>query len=100
MATATKASSTASKPTRKGKLVRLYTAVLAMILYLRARCFYHTVGLSGSVGSHKSFQSVLPCGNKLLQQKWDKTYYDEHRRLVRVNVCVYMCMTHFIILYR
>lgn len=41
-------------------------------------------GGPGSLGkSHKSFQPVTPCGNKLLQQKWDKTYYDEHRRLVK-----------------
>lgn len=33
--------------------------------------------------SHKSFQPVLPCGNKLLQQKWDQTYYNQHRKLVK-----------------
>lgn len=33
--------------------------------------------------SHRAFQPILPCGNKLLQQKWDKTYYDEHKRLVK-----------------
>ncbi|XP_040192309.1 uncharacterized protein CFAP97D2 isoform X2 [Rana temporaria] len=29
---------------------------------------------------HRAFQPILPCGNKYLQQKWDKTYYDEHKR--------------------
>ena len=33
--------------------------------------------------SHRSYRPVLPTGNKLLQKKWDQTYYDEHRRLVR-----------------
>ncbi|KAM8976768.1 uncharacterized protein CFAP97D2 [Pelodytes ibericus] len=32
---------------------------------------------------HRSFQPILPCGNKYLQQKWDKTYYDEHKRKVQ-----------------
>lgn len=32
---------------------------------------------------HRSYQSILPTHNKLLQAKWDKTYYDEHRRRVR-----------------
>jgi len=32
---------------------------------------------------HRCYQPVLPTHNKLLQQKWDQTYYDEHRRLVR-----------------
>ncbi|XP_069493221.1 uncharacterized protein CFAP97D2 [Ambystoma mexicanum] len=31
---------------------------------------------------HRSYQPILPCGNKFLQQKWDKTYYDEHQRKV------------------
>ncbi|XP_064394176.1 uncharacterized protein LOC135341524 [Halichondria panicea] len=42
-----------------------------------------TGGPAGVVKSHKSYQSVLPTGNKLLQRKWDQTYYDEHRRLIR-----------------
>lgn len=33
--------------------------------------------------THKSFQPVLACGNKLLQQKWDQTYYDDHKKLVK-----------------
>ena len=33
--------------------------------------------------SHRAYQSVLPCGNKLLQQKWDQTYYDDHMKLVK-----------------
>ncbi|XP_078512243.1 uncharacterized protein LOC144771860 [Lissotriton helveticus] len=32
---------------------------------------------------HRAFQPILPCGNKYLQQKWDKTYYDEHQRKVQ-----------------
>uniref|UniRef100_A0A8C5MZQ4 Cilia- and flagella-associated protein 97 n=1 Tax=Leptobrachium leishanense TaxID=445787 RepID=A0A8C5MZQ4_9ANUR len=31
---------------------------------------------------HRAYQPILPCGNKYLQQKWDKTYYDEHKRKV------------------
>ncbi|XP_043927929.1 uncharacterized protein CFAP97D2 [Protopterus annectens] len=31
---------------------------------------------------HRSYQPILPCGNKYLQQKWDKAYYDEHRKKV------------------
>jgi len=39
---------------------------------------------SGSlVEMYRSYQSVLPTHNKLLQQRWDTTYYDEHRRKVR-----------------
>ncbi|XP_005109963.1 uncharacterized protein CFAP97D1 isoform X1 [Aplysia californica] len=32
---------------------------------------------------HRSYQSILPTHNKLLQKRWDTTYYDEHRRKVR-----------------
>ncbi|KAM4701319.1 uncharacterized protein CFAP97D2 [Discoglossus pictus] len=32
---------------------------------------------------HRSYQPILPCGNKYLQQKWDKTYYDEHKQKVK-----------------
>ncbi|XP_071991892.1 uncharacterized protein CFAP97D2 [Engystomops pustulosus] len=32
---------------------------------------------------HRAYQPILPCGNKYLQQKWDKTYYDEHKRKVQ-----------------
>ncbi|XP_025079456.1 neurofilament medium polypeptide-like isoform X2 [Pomacea canaliculata] len=31
---------------------------------------------------HRAYQSVLPTHNKLLQQRWDTTYYKEHRRKV------------------
>ncbi|KAK3095026.1 hypothetical protein FSP39_009326 [Pinctada imbricata] len=31
---------------------------------------------------HKSYQSILPTHNKLLQKRWDNTYYNEHRRKV------------------
>ena len=37
--------------------------------------------------SHRSYRPVLPTGNKLLQKKWDQTYYDEHRRLVGILCC-------------
>ncbi|XP_032879024.1 uncharacterized protein CFAP97D2 isoform X2 [Amblyraja radiata] len=29
---------------------------------------------------HRSYQPILPCGNKYLQQKWDHACYLEHRR--------------------
>ncbi|KAK7466793.1 hypothetical protein BaRGS_00037109, partial [Batillaria attramentaria] len=32
---------------------------------------------------HRSYQSILPTHNKLLQQRWDTTYYKEHRRKVQ-----------------
>ncbi|KAI6652785.1 hypothetical protein LOD99_4171 [Oopsacas minuta] len=32
---------------------------------------------------HRSYQSILPTHNKLLQKRWDDTYYDEHRRRVK-----------------
>ncbi|XP_071509302.1 sperm axonemal maintenance protein CFAP97D1-like [Diadema antillarum] len=32
---------------------------------------------------HKSYQSILPCHNRLLQQRWDQKYYDEHRQKVK-----------------
>ncbi|XP_075446573.1 uncharacterized protein CFAP97D2 [Ascaphus truei] len=32
---------------------------------------------------HRSYQPTLPCGNKYLQLKWDKTYYDEHKKKVQ-----------------
>ena len=32
--------------------------------------------------SHRAYQPILPTGNKLLQKRWDQTYYDEHRRQV------------------
>lgn len=32
---------------------------------------------------YRSYQSVLPTHNKLLQKRWDNTYYTEHRRKVR-----------------
>ncbi|XP_003389065.1 PREDICTED: uncharacterized protein C17orf105 homolog [Amphimedon queenslandica] len=33
--------------------------------------------------SHKNYQSILPCSNKLLKKQWDTSYYEEHRRRVR-----------------
>ncbi|XP_046543166.1 sperm axonemal maintenance protein CFAP97D1-like isoform X2 [Haliotis rubra] len=32
---------------------------------------------------HRSYTSILPTSNKLLQQRWDSTYYNEHRRKVK-----------------
>ncbi|XP_070173850.1 sperm axonemal maintenance protein CFAP97D1-like isoform X2 [Littorina saxatilis] len=32
---------------------------------------------------HRSYNSILPCQNKMLQQRWDTTYYNEHRRKVK-----------------
>ncbi|XP_782551.2 uncharacterized protein CFAP97D1 [Strongylocentrotus purpuratus] len=32
---------------------------------------------------HKSYQSILPSHNRLLQQRWDQKYYDEHRQKVK-----------------
>ncbi|CAH1244406.1 C17orf105 [Branchiostoma lanceolatum] len=32
---------------------------------------------------HRAYQPITPSGNKLLQQKWDDKYYNEHRDLVR-----------------
>ncbi|XP_076453690.1 sperm axonemal maintenance protein CFAP97D1-like [Babylonia areolata] len=32
---------------------------------------------------HRSYQSILPTHNKLLQKRWDTTYYNEHRQKVR-----------------
>ncbi len=41
-----------------------------------------TAGPGHVAKSHKSFQPILPCGNKLLQQKWDQTYYEQHKKLI------------------
>ncbi|XP_050778787.1 uncharacterized protein CFAP97D2 [Gopherus flavomarginatus] len=32
---------------------------------------------------HKAYQSILPCGNKYLQQKWDKANYEEHKKRIQ-----------------
>ncbi|XP_070607216.1 uncharacterized protein CFAP97D2 isoform X2 [Erythrolamprus reginae] len=29
---------------------------------------------------HRAYQPILPCGSKYLQQKWDKTTYEEHKK--------------------
>lgn len=31
---------------------------------------------------HRAYQPILPSHNKLLQKRWDNTYYNEHRRKV------------------
>ncbi|XP_060600100.1 sperm axonemal maintenance protein CFAP97D1-like isoform X2 [Ruditapes philippinarum] len=38
---------------------------------------------TGNTRMFRSYQSILPSSNKLLQMKWDQTYYKEHRRLVK-----------------
>ncbi|KAJ8310591.1 hypothetical protein KUTeg_012456 [Tegillarca granosa] len=35
---------------------------------------------------HRSYNSILPTHNKLLQKRWDDTYYNEHRRKVATVV--------------
>lgn len=37
----------------------------------------------GNTKMFRSYQAILPTHNKLLQMRWDQTYYKEHRRLVR-----------------
>ncbi|KAG7467089.1 hypothetical protein MATL_G00149610 [Megalops atlanticus] len=32
---------------------------------------------------HRAYQPLLPCGNKYLQHKWDKTCYDMHKKKVK-----------------
>ncbi|XP_077866445.1 sperm axonemal maintenance protein CFAP97D1-like [Saccoglossus kowalevskii] len=32
---------------------------------------------------HRSYQSILPCQSRILQQRWDRKYYDEHRVKVK-----------------
>ncbi|XP_077199780.1 uncharacterized protein CFAP97D2 [Paroedura picta] len=32
---------------------------------------------------YRAYQPVLPCGNRYLQQKWDKAVYEEHRRKIQ-----------------
>ncbi|PIK46532.1 hypothetical protein BSL78_16596 [Apostichopus japonicus] len=32
---------------------------------------------------HKSYQSILPCQSRILKERWDRKYYDEHRDKVR-----------------
>jgi hypothetical protein len=34
---------------------------------------------------HRSYNSILPTHNRLLQKKWDDTYYNEHRRKVSLR---------------
>ncbi|KAH0624567.1 hypothetical protein JD844_032181 [Phrynosoma platyrhinos] len=32
---------------------------------------------------HRAYQPILPCGNKYLQQKWDKATYEEHKKKIQ-----------------
>ncbi|KAJ8383528.1 hypothetical protein AAFF_G00219780 [Aldrovandia affinis] len=32
---------------------------------------------------HRAYQPMLPCGNKYLQHKWDKTHYEMHMKKVQ-----------------
>ncbi|XP_034971614.2 uncharacterized protein CFAP97D2 isoform X2 [Zootoca vivipara] len=34
---------------------------------------------------HRSYQPILPCGSKYLQQKWDKAAYEEHKRKIQTT---------------
>ncbi len=45
----------------------------------------NSIGLSEQLllsMNHKSYQPILPCGNKVLQKRWDDAYYEEHKRRV------------------
>ena len=35
---------------------------------------------------HRSYQPIQPTHNKLLQKRWDKTYYNEHINRVRYKI--------------
>ncbi|XP_060091072.1 uncharacterized protein CFAP97D2 [Heteronotia binoei] len=37
---------------------------------------------------HRAYQPILPCGNKYLQQKWDKAVYEEHRKKIQAAKAV------------
>ena len=39
---------------------------------------------------HKSYQSILPTHNKLLQKRWDQKYYQEHRQKVSDNTVLFV----------
>nr|XP_006114600.1 uncharacterized protein CFAP97D1 [Pelodiscus sinensis] len=32
---------------------------------------------------HRAYQPILPCGNKYLQQKWDKASYEDHKKRIQ-----------------
>ncbi|XP_061485371.1 uncharacterized protein CFAP97D2 [Rhineura floridana] len=32
---------------------------------------------------HRAYQPILPCGNKYLQQQWDKATYEEHKKKIK-----------------
>ncbi|XP_044284481.1 uncharacterized protein CFAP97D2 [Varanus komodoensis] len=32
---------------------------------------------------HRAYQPILPCGNKYLQQKWDKATYEKHKKKIQ-----------------
>ncbi|XP_061328627.1 uncharacterized protein CFAP97D2 [Pezoporus flaviventris] len=32
---------------------------------------------------HQAYQTILPCGNKYLQLKWDKAKYEEHKKRIQ-----------------
>ncbi|XP_066477437.1 uncharacterized protein CFAP97D2 [Tiliqua scincoides] len=33
---------------------------------------------------YRAYQPILPCGNKYLQQKWDKATYEEHKKKIQM----------------
>ena len=76
---------------KKAKVVRdagISLVVIEERLMLNYATYTGTLGSTrlkqGSAKTSRAYQSVQPCGNKLLQQKWDQKYYDEHRRLVNI----------------
>ncbi|XP_019381101.1 PREDICTED: uncharacterized protein C17orf105 homolog [Gavialis gangeticus] len=32
---------------------------------------------------HRAYQPILPCGNKYLQQKWDRANYEDHKKRIQ-----------------
>lgn len=54
----------------------------------------------GHTKMFRSYQSILPTHNKLLQMRWDQTYYKEHRRLVSLLKIINMatdCQSYHVI---
>jgi len=52
-------------------------------LTVESQAFHFQSSQNTPATMHRSYQSILPTHNKLLQAKWDNTYYTEHRRKVR-----------------
>ena len=67
-----------SQPKQVSWLLRMTTAIVPIVATQKSQS-----GSTGLSKGYKSYQPATPCGNKLLQKKWDQTYFDEHRRLVK-----------------